>query len=199
MRERKLSAKALSRAAGLTQDSVRALIRGRVASPRARSLAQLAAALGMSVDDLVAGTGVVPEAVERAAVASGHRRELDVPEVDLRARGGVVLGGDPRQLVRHRTWSLPLDMLDEQGVAPDGLVVVRVSGGGADASPTDRLLVDLRERRGAGLHLVWLDGVYGLARVGVRARGEMTWRDEAGAAREEGIIGRVVGKWLWIS
>ena len=199
MRERKLSAKALSRMAGLTQDSVRALVRGRVASPRARSLAQLAAALGMSVDDLVQGTGVVPETVERAAVASGHRRELDVPEVDLRARGGVELGGDPRQLVRHRTWSLPIDMLDEQGIAPEALVVVRVSGGGADASPTDRLLVDLRERRGAGLHLVYLDGVYGLARVGLRVRGEVAWKDEAGAAREEEIVGRVVGRWMWIA
>jgi transcriptional regulator with XRE-family HTH domain len=191
MRERKMSAKALSRAAGLTEDSVRAIVRGRVSSPRSKNLAQLAAALGLSIDALVEGTGLVPEGVADAAVGPTDRREVDVPEVDLRARGGAELPDDPRRVPRHRTWSIPADLLEEQGIAPGALAVVRVSGGVEGIAATDRVLVDLSERRAGGLCLVWSDGVYAVERTQPRVRGSMQ------PSRDD-IIGRIVGKWGWL-
>ena len=201
MRERKISAKALSRRAGLTEDAVRALVRGRIQSPRARSLAQLAAALGLSVDDLVAGTGIVPLHVTETALADGARREVDVAEVDLRTKGGIDLPDDPRRVPRHRTWSIPVDLLDERGIAATGLVIARVAPYDR-FSATDRLLIDLSETRGADVLLVWQGGAYSLRPPRLQqpagrggAQDHLESEEYGGKSR---TVGRVVAQWTWL-
>ncbi len=201
MRERRLSAKELSLRAGLSPDGVRALIRGRIDSPRNKSLTQLSAALGLSLDQLLEGTATVPTAVHAAAIASGDVREADVSEYDLRVRGDATTPSNPRALVARRKWRIPLDLLEERVLEAASLVIVRVATGGIEGyALADRLLVDLSSTRPSGGTYLIHDGeTHSLARVRPNVRGQMAkWTDADGAHREEEIIGRVVGRWTWL-
>ena len=205
MRQRGLTAKALSIRAGLSSDGVRSILRGRIDSPRAQSLVQLAAALGVSVDDLTASTLALPEAVRAAAGAAADILEADVPEFDLRTRSGAVLDTEILRGNRRRSWRLPLDLLEERGFPSSGLAVVRIAGGLAGYDPTDRILVDTSARRpSAGAVLVVHEGGerHVLARIAtgyVHPRGAMTWTDDTGASRpHQEIVGTVLGKWTWV-
>ena len=204
MRERGLTAKALSRRAGLSSDGVRSILRGRVDSPRAQSLVQLAAALGVSVDDLTSTTIALPDAVRAASGAAVDILEVDVPEYDLRARSGAILDGEILKGARRRSWRLPLDLLEERGFPSTGLAVIRIAGGLEGYDPTDRILVDTSARRpSAGATLVIHEGGerHTLVRIAggyVHARGAMTFTDDTGASRlPQEIVGTVLGRWAW--
>jgi transcriptional regulator with XRE-family HTH domain len=202
LKARNLTAKELSLRAGLSGDAVRAILRGRVEAPRSTTLAQVAAALGLTVDELAGGAIAIPDAVRAAAVASGDAQEVDVPEVDLRARGDADLPADPRSVLRRRTWRIPLDLLDEQGISAASLVIVRVHPGGvSDYAATDRLLVDTSSRRALGGVYIVHDGhQHSLAQVRtghVPRSGTMSWPGIDGELHAEEIIGRVVGRWSW--
>lgn len=204
MRARGLTAKALSRRAGLSSDGVRSILRGRVDSPRAQSLVQLAAALGVSIDDLTSTTITLPDAVRAASGAASDILETEVPEFDLRVRSGAVLDAEILKGARRRSWRLPLDLLEERGFPSSGLAVIRIAGGLEGYDPTDRILVDTSARRpSAGAVLVIHEGgerhtLVRLVPGYVHTRGAMTFADDTGAARiPQEIVGTVLGKWSW--
>ncbi len=204
MRSKGLTAKALSKRAGLSPDGVRSILRGRVESPRAQSLVQLAAALGVSIDDLTGSTIALPDAVRAATGAATDILETDVPEYDLRPRADLVLPGEIQKGNRRKSWRLPIDLLEERGFPSMGLAVIRIAGGLDGYDPTDRILVDTTNRRpSANSVLVVHEGGerHVLARIApgyVHPRGAMTWTDDAGASRlPQEIVGTVLGKWWW--
>ena len=200
MRERRISAKDLSLRAGLSADAVRALIRGRIESPRNRSITQIAAALGLSLDQLMEGTSMVPASVREAAIAAGDVLEAEVAEYDLRVRGDATTPSNPRSLTARRKWRIPLDLLEERVLDAASLLIVRVATGGVDGYAIgDRLLVDTSARRATGgVSLVHDGGVHSLVQTRASVRGAMSWSDASGTPRDEEIIGRVVGRWNWI-
>ena len=204
--QRKLSARSLSLAAGLTGDTVRNLLSGRARRPRGEVAQALADHLQVSVGVLY-GREPLPAWPPPAVPSATASTNIDISE--------VVFAGDQERMPHPLTeaerqakgsWSVPEVALRSLTVGSEHLIMVAALHAGDGFSRGDRLLVDTADTRGTppGLHLVW-DGHAVLAsrcsldRSSDNALLRMTFvGGEVQSLRLPGevdVIGRIVGVW----
>jgi transcriptional regulator with XRE-family HTH domain len=206
MRAKGMSARSLSKAAGLSPDAARNLLSGRSVKPHQSTLEALAKALDVTVADLDTA-GVPSDAPTRSTPA-------EIKEIDLRPVEGS--GGDILQYrVPLAVWSLPSDLLAARGLQADKTVILRAQGGIEGVAAGDRLVVDLSQRSlyPPGLAVVWLEesdgydlvkieppskGLSGRGVGGMTAELTFSWGSVQWPPSEVHVVGRVVGRWQWL-
>lgn len=206
------SARSLSLRAGLHEKVVSQILRGKMQSSRGVTLAKLADALGLNINDLVRSAASTPRT--DAAVLPPVGR-LTVREYDVGASAGhglepPVLNGDGETPVLAE-WTLPEDLVRGHTTPGRHLALIRVEGNSMEPEyhPGDRVLVDLSRRKPSppGEFVIW-DGM-GL----VLKRVELVPNTEPRRIRllsinpgytpyevvldEHTIVARVIGKWQW--
>lgn len=205
------SARALSLRAGLHEKVASQILRGVMQSNRGVTLAKLADAMGVDINDLVRKA----QAEGRHEVAADPAPRLTVREYDVGASAGYgseppILNGDGETPVLAE-WSLPEDLVRAHTTPGRHLALIRVEGNSMEPEyhPGDRVLVDLSRRKPSppGEFVIW-DGM-GL----VLKRVELVPNVEPKRIRlmsinpgytpyevdldEHTIVARVIGKWQW--
>ena len=197
--------RSLSLAAGLSADSARNILTGRSQRPNKETLDKLAAALGVEVEQLV-DTESPADAPLRSP--GNEIREFDLRSVD-KSDGDLRKFRPPLAL-----WHVPADLLASRNLTADNAVIVRAEGNLEGVVTGDRLIVDLSKhnRYPPGLVVVYVrdSGEFDLARIlpdgGVSGRGaggmyinlEFHWGTVQWQPSDIDLVGRVVGKWLWL-
>jgi phage repressor protein C with HTH and peptisase S24 domain len=213
MKTLRLTAKSLSKRAGLNETFVRDLLEGRSRNPRADSLEKLAKALDCAVGDL---TGDRPNSAtqlhsNRERSEEDHLSVARIDELDVRAAAGPGQNIDseakigewqlPRELVKIATHS-PVESIKILTIVGDSMVPTY--------NPIEKVMVDTGDVRPSppGVFVVW-DGLgFVVKRIEFMPhsdppRVKITSDNPKYTAYERVlgeayIQGRVLGKWLWV-
>ncbi len=132
------SYKALEIKAGVPRDSIRNLMSGRTKSIRAEKLEPIAAALQMTVEELVSDGRTEP--------AQGEEEIVKLPRYDVRLAAGAGAFPDTEQVIDY----IPFNRKWLKSVVPGGvekLVVVEVDGDSMEPSirSKDEILINLSD------------------------------------------------------
>lgn len=197
LRERGLSQRGLSLAAGVSGDTVRNIISGRSREPRAEVVAILAAHLGLTVENLLTDA---PSAQAPSRDTPGIVELHELQWNSDRARSPHPAAGLRKEW--GQAWSIPADALGGRDV--EGLVIYRCTEDAIGFCRGDRLFVDTVEPipSPSGNFVIW-DG-YGVS-VGrcaiARGVSGSLLRIESGAGTSEAplsmdteFLGRVIAK-----
>lgn len=225
MDRRGLNPHSLALEAGLKQDAVRDILRGKSQSPRGATIKKLAAFLGMSVGDLLGveglkfGSEVTPPRlveVDPDHLPAAPDRPIEIKEYDATPRAGhgaaaPELDGDGSEHPVLAVWQMPSSYLSAFVSPGSKLAIVRVSGDSMepDYPAGERILVDTSHQvpsppgvyvlwDGFGLVLKRVEILLGSDPPRVRIKSINPAYDTYERALDEVIInGRVVGKWVW--
>lgn len=139
-----LNQRSLAVAAGLHEDRVRNILRGRSRNPRADTIDALAMALGVPATWLLGQTDTAAPPISTVNVGGSDRSVATIPELDVRASGDT-LADDHNKIA---DWGFPaLWLVTVAGSRPDDIRVIEVQGNSMEPSLSsgDKVIVDRRQ------------------------------------------------------